>query len=379
MRTLFMLLLIAVVLMGWIEAKAIKKHKSYDKKKGSLYLNDPVAASKEIYGQAIKETSQSMNEAIDKAVDVATEEAVKSFNSALGAPEEKPEKGKKTAAASPVPEDGTDASGSGMEADPAAPAALPAAPGGPQPLATAPMPDAPPPMWAPQQNGAGSPQAAADSIADPASRDGACAVQCPATCAPDCSQQCCSMQETLPPPPVNPRPRPRPRIEIWKERPRYEPGPNIPPPPAPPARPIKLPASCAPPAVCAPPPPAPMPPPPCAPVEQCAPSCAPPMQCAPEPMCQPGCAPPMELMPPPVAAPIGCSPACSPTSCAVGCPSHCCAEYKQVHGIAAARRSELVKDEAQAEQIATNVENTAEKAEEGTEASGSGVASGNEE
>jgi len=38
-----------------------------------------------------------------------------------------------------------------------------------------------------------------------------------------------------------------------------------------------------------------------------------------------------------------------------------------------------VKDEAQAEQIATNVENTAEKAEEGTEASGSGVASGNEE
>jgi len=116
-----------------------------------------------------------------------------------------------------------------------------------------------------------------------------CIATCPATCAPECTPQCCT-QDTAPPPVKKVH---TPEIEKkirWYERPRYEPGPNVPPPIFPQASSSGCDASCS---------------------RSCTPSCK-----------EHGCCKVKSLRPV-----VGCSSQCTPNMCPVGCPAHCCARY----------------------------------------------------
>ena len=159
-----------------------------------------------------------------------------------------------------------------------------------------------------------------------------CSPQCQQSCLPSCSQDCC--QQQMAPPPIKAE-QPQPTRPIkWKERPRYEPGPNLPPPPVPPPKPVVV--GCEEPCMAqalsmAPTVPQQTP---------CDPTCqsgaipstpmSGPMICTP---CQSIIIPPMlPALPPPPPPPqmpqvLGCRSNCNESSCTVGCPAHCCARY----------------------------------------------------
>ena len=159
-----------------------------------------------------------------------------------------------------------------------------------------------------------------------------CSPQCQQSCLPPCSQDCC--QQQMAPPPIKAE-QPQPTRPIkWKERPRYEPGPNFPPPPVPPPKPVVV--GCEEPCMGQSMTMAPMVPQqtPCDPT--CQSGAVPstpmsgPMICTP---CQSIIIPPMPPAPPPppplpqMPQVLGCRSTCNESSCTVGCPAHCCARY----------------------------------------------------
>merc|ERR1712072_811472 len=135
---------------------------------------------------------------------------------------------------------------------------------------------------------AAPPPAAAVAPPPPVDRTQQCQPTCLASCAPECTPQCCS-QDTAPPPVKKVHTPPEEKKIRWYERPRYEPGPNIPPPIFPTAPDKGCDAGCA---------------------RTCTPTCA-----------KRGCCKKL------VAPAVGCSKQCTPTNCSIGCPQHCCARY----------------------------------------------------
>merc|ERR1712072_354885 len=133
---------------------------------------------------------------------------------------------------------------------------------------------------------AAPPPAAAVAPPPPVDRTQQCQPTCLASCAPECTPQCCS-QDTAPPPVKKVHTPPEEKKIRWYERPRYEPGPNIPPPIFPTAPDKGCDAGCA---------------------RTCTPTCA-----------KRGCCKKL------VAPAVGCSKQCTPTNCSIGCPQHCCA------------------------------------------------------